>query len=428
MRLRSSAWWGLVKLSLKAEKRATLSSTFGIVVGVMSLVFFVGLGLGIAKLLREKVFPVEARLVEVVPPKLALGGLLGGGRIDEDTVKRLAALPGVTQAYRKMNVRVPAVSRYDGDFFGRPLRMGLEIIAVGVDPDLVKADVLLGDFRDQGPGQPIPAVAATRLLEIYNKTFAPSRGLPNLTPQLLAGLMIPVEFNRSFVTASPPGPQTVTQLQLVGLSPRGLLAGVTIPLDTARRLNRASNVDADTYSAVTLLAASQGEVSDVVKAVTDMGLHVDDQEQQLAKNAAAVVVLTTAAMALLSGLICLLAAVNIAHALSSAVRARSRDIGIMRAVGATRGDIRNWVMGQALVMGLLGGAVGTGFAVLMAFGVDAAVARTLPAFPFKPETFFDWPLGLCAGGVLLGTVAALVGAWGPGRQASGIDPAATLAG
>ncbi len=426
--MRASEWVALVKLSLGRDKRFAISSTFGITVGVASLVFFVGLGLGIAKLLREKVFPVDARLVEVVPPKLALGGLLGGGKIDEATVKRLGELPGVAQSFRKMNVRVPAVSRYDGDFFGRPLRMGLEVLAVGVDPELVKGDLLLGDFKDHGPSQPVPAMAASRLLEIYNKSFAPARGLPNLTPQLVAGLMIPVEFNRSFVTASPGGSVTATQLQLVGVSNRGLLAGVTIPLETAKRINRASGADAETFTAVTLLAASQGDVPAVVNAVKELGLQVDDQEQQMAQNAAAVVVLTTAAMALLSGLICLLAAVNIAHALASAVRARARDIGIMRAVGASQADIRNWVLGEATVLGLVGGLVGTLLAIGAAVGIDIWVTQALPPFPFKPDTFFDWPVWLWGAGVLLGTAAAFFGAWGPGRQAARIDPAATLAG
>lgn len=426
--MRASEWAALVKLSLARDKRFAVSSAFGITVGVASLVFFVGLGLGIGKLLREKVFPVDARLVEVVPPKLALGGLLGGGTIDETTVKRLSELPGVAQAFRKMNVRVPAVSRYDGDFFGRPLRMGLEVLAVGVDPALVKGDLLLGDFKDPGPSQPIPAVAASRLLEIYNKSFAPARGLPNLTPQLVTGLMIPVEFNRSFVTSSPGGTVTASQLQLVGVSQRGLLAGVTIPLETAKRINRASGVDAETFTAVTLLAASPGDVPGIVSAVKGLGLQVDDEEQQLAQNAAAVVVLITAAMALLSGLICLLAAVNIAHALAFAVRARARDIGIMRAVGASQADIRNWVLGEAAALGLVGGVVGTMLAIGAAVGIDIWVTRALPPFPFKPETFFDWPAWLWGAGVLLGTAAAFLGAWGPGRQAARIDPAAALAG
>ena len=52
----------------------------------------------------------------------------------------------------------------------------------------------LGDFSDPGPGQPIPAVAATRLLEIYNKSFAPARALPQLSPSMVVGFTFPVEF------------------------------------------------------------------------------------------------------------------------------------------------------------------------------------------------------------------------------------------
>ena len=80
-----------------------------------------------------------------------MSGLLGGGRIDADALERLRGLAGVQRVYPKMNVRVPSVTRYDGDFFGTHMRMGLEIIAVGVDPDLVKRDVMLGEFKDPGP-------------------------------------------------------------------------------------------------------------------------------------------------------------------------------------------------------------------------------------------------------------------------------------
>jgi putative ABC transport system permease protein len=165
----------LVRLSLSRDRRGALFSAFGVAVGVGSLVFFVGLGLGVARVVREKVFPVDTRLVDVVPPTISLGALLGGGKIDQNTVDRIKAMPDVAEVYRKMNVRVPAVSRYNGDFFGSPIRMGLEILAVGVDPGLVKRDVQMGDFTDPGPGKPIPSVAATRLLEIYNKSFAPAR-------------------------------------------------------------------------------------------------------------------------------------------------------------------------------------------------------------------------------------------------------------
>jgi hypothetical protein len=417
----------LVGLQLRRDRRGALSSSFGISIGIASLVFFVALGLGVGEVVREKIFPFDARLVEVVPSQLALG-LFGGGKLDQAAVDRLSALPGVERAYRKMNVRVPAVSFYDGDFFGRRLRMGIEVIATGVEPDFVKADVKLGDFTDQGPDKPIPTIAASRLLEIYNKTFAPARSLPQLSGQMLVGFMFPVDFNRSFVAQVAPGPMTSTQLQVVGLSERGVLAGATIPLETAMRLNKAANVDAETFTGVALLGRSPSDVPRIVAAVKEMGLRVDDQDRRMSENAGAAVAITTSAMALLSVLICVLAAFNIAHALSAAVRARQRELGVMRAVGASQRDVFSLVLAEAAVLGVFGGVVGTFTAMLAALGVDMLATRVLPEFPFKPESFFAAPWWLPLLGVALGVLAAIAGAWLPARRAANVDPARVLAG
>ncbi|HLL03508.1 MAG TPA: ABC transporter permease [Myxococcaceae bacterium] len=418
----------LVRLSLARERRGAFFSAFGVAMGVGALVFFVGLGLGVGRVIREKIFPTDARLVDVVPPAVSLGSLFGGGKLDTATVERLAALPGVETVYRKMNVRVPAVSRYEGAFFGARLRMGMEVLAVGVDPGLVSNDVQLGKFEDPGPDKPIPAVVSTRLLEIYNKTFAPARKLPQLSPQIIVGFSFPVEFNRSYVAQAAPGPTVPAQAQVVGASDRGLLAGITIPLDTAIRLNRASNVDAETFTGVTLVATDPSEVSRLISSVKEMGLEIDDQERKLAENAGAAVALTTSALALLSILICVLAAVNIAHALSASVRARAKEIGVMQAVGASRSDVRNIVLAEAAVVGLLGGAIGTGVALGLALLVNRLAVRYLPDFPFKPDSFFSFPWPVVLGGVLLGLVAALAGAYFPSRRAAATDPARTLAG
>ncbi len=424
--MRAASLRKLVRLQLSRDRRGAFSSSFGISIGIASLVFFVALGLGVGRVVREKIFPVDASLIDVVPSQLSIG--LFGGKLDQDAVDRLAAIPGVKHAWRKMNVRVPAVSFYDGDFFGRRLRMGIEVLAVGVDPEFVKADVQLGDFSDPGAGKPIPVVAASRLIEIYNKSFAPARSLPQLSATMLVGFSFPVDWNRSFVAAVAPGPVTSSQLQVVGVSDRGLLAGVTVPLDVAVRLNRASNVDAATFTGVALQAASPSDVPGIVAAVKDMGLRVDDQERRMSENAGAAVAITTSAMALLSALICLLAAFNIAHALSAAVRARERELGVMRAVGASRGDIFSLVLAEASVLGLAGGLLGTLAALGAAAAVDLIAARALPEFPFKPDTFFLVPVWLPLLGVGLGVLAAIAGAWLPARRASRVDPARVLAG
>jgi putative ABC transport system permease protein len=427
--MRLAALSRLVRLSLARERRGAFFSAFGVAMGVGALVFFVGLGLGVGRVIRERVFPSDARLVDVVPPTVSLGSLLGGGRLDAVMVERLQALPGVEKLYRKMNVRAPAASLYNGDFFGRKLRMGMDLLAVGVDPGLVEGDVPGGKFVDPGPGQPLPVLVSTRLLEIYNNTFAPARGLPRLSPEILQGFHLPVDFNRSYVSAPLPNvPVISSQVRVVGASDRALLAGITLPLETAMRLNRELGQDAETYSSVTLVATSPGQVPDLVAAVKDMGLEIDDQERRLAENVGAAVALTTSAMALLSILICVLAAVNIAHALSASVRARAKEIGVMQAVGASRSDVRNIVLAEAGVVGLAGGVLGTLAALLLALLIDRLAATWLPQFPFKPDSFFSFPWTVVVGGVALGLLAALAGAWFPSHRAAATDPARTLAG
>ena len=426
--MRTGALARLVRLSLARERRGAFFSAFGVAMGVGALVFFVGLGLGVGSVIREKIFPTDARLVDVVPPAVSLGSLFGGGTLDAAAVERLRALPGVETVYRKMNVRVPAVTRYDGVFFGARLRMGMEVLAVGVDPGLVSKDIQLGEFKDAGPEQPVPAVISTRLLEIYNKTFAPARKLPKISSGTIVGFGFPVEFNRSYVAATSGGTVTPAQAQVVGASDRGLLAGITIPLETAIRINRASGVDADTFTGVTLVAKDPAAAAALGDAGKEMGLEIDDQERRLAENAGAAVTLTTSALALLSILICLLAAVNIAHALSASVRARAKEIGVMQAVGASRADVRNIVLAEAGVVGLVGGALGTTAALVLAMAVNRLATRYLPNFPFKPESFFSFPWPVVVGGVLLGLLAALAGAYFPSRRAAATDPARTLAG
>ncbi len=99
----------------------------------------------------------------------------------------------------------------------------------------------------------------------------------------------------------------------------------------------------------------------------------------------------------------------------------------MRAVGGSRADIRSLILAEAALIGLVGGGVGTLGAVLFGRALDAASQAYLPPFPFKPETFFQYSWAVTVGGIALGVLAALVGAYGPSRRAAAIDPARALA-
>jgi putative ABC transport system permease protein len=90
--------------------------------------------------------------------------------------------------------------------------------------------------------------------------------------------------------------------------------------------------------------------------------------------------------------------------------------------------VASLVLGEAAVVGIVGGVAGTTTAWLGAWGLDILARTHLPDFPFKPESYFHfspWLLGLA---VLIGVLAALLGAVVPALAASRASPAKALAG
>jgi len=136
----------------------------------------------------------------------------------------------------------------------------------------------------------------------------------------------------------------------------------------------------------------------------------------------------TGLLSLIAAVILIVSASNIAYTFRVLVSERRAEIALYRAVGATGNDVRAWMMGLAAVVGVVGGAVGLVLARVAAFLADVVAARKLPDFPFKPQSFFAFPLWLWGVGLGFAAVFAMVGAFGPARRAAKVEPAAALSG
>ena len=422
--MRPARLWKLANANLARELGALAVSAGGVALGIGCLVFFLALGRGLQRVVHD-VFPISARELEVVVPSVGVGSLFGEIRLDEAALQRLRRIPGVTEAFPRLALRVPAVTRYNGPFFGKEIRMGLEVVAVGISPELFGADARL-PFVDAGEGKPIPVVVNRRLLEIYNKVFAPQRGLPQLTDSMLVGFEFPIELGRSWVAEKTLAGSYVAGLRLAGFSDRAPLAGLSMPLETVRRINARFGLDTAGYSSVLLRADRSEQVGEIASVVKRMGFDIDESERNRALQIGAAVELVTLALSLLAALITALAAVNIAQAFHAEVRERTREIGVMRAVGATRSDVATLILAEAAVTGIFSGALGVLLARAGGFFIDRLARNSLPQFPFKPETFFDFRPTHVLLGVAIAVVASLAGAFFPARAAAALDPARAL--
>jgi putative ABC transport system permease protein len=97
---------------------------------------------------------------------------------------------------------------------------------------------------------------------------------------------------------------------------------------------------------------------------------------------------------------------------------RTREIGILKSLGASRVYILELIVAEAFVMGLCG----TAFGILLSFGARWLIQFLVPASLQQAIAPDWWPI---AGAIAL--FAALLGALYPGFHAARLDPIEALA-
>ncbi len=427
MRSRGLLW--IAFAMLRADRRGAILDAAAACVGAAALVFFLALGLGVSAAAR-RMFPADARLVEVLPGNVSLGGVLGGGKLDDAAVRRLAELPGAAAAWPRLTLRVPVAASGppQGLRYNWPPGATLQIPVVGLAPELVQGDVAAGmTFEDPGPGGTIPVVLSRRLLEIYDKTIAPAWGVRRLPPGLsIVGVELPVRIGFSIVPQKTEDRVVDARLKLVGLSDRVPIYMLGMPLATVQRLHREYGKADQGFTQVTLLARTPDAVPALTAAVRRMGLSVDEGERASAERVGTVVAVTTGALVFLAAVMCALAALAIARSLSASVRGRVREIAVLEALGAAPADVRGIVLAEGALVGVAGGIVGVALALAAMPLADRAATALLPDFPFRPETFFARPAWLVVLGLAVPAIAAVLGALAPAAAAARVDPARTL--
>ncbi|HEV2830131.1 MAG TPA: FtsX-like permease family protein [Pyrinomonadaceae bacterium] len=132
-------------------------------------------------------------------------------------------------------------------------------------------------------------------------------------------------------------------------------------------------------------------------------------------------------LGLLGGISLLVASFGIANTMIMSILERTREIGIMKAIGAEDREIKLIFFVEAAVLGLTGGIIG----VLSAWGIDAIANRLAYRFILKPQgasfvDFFWLPPWLSIGAILFALAVSILAALYPAARAARIDPVRAL--
>jgi lipoprotein-releasing system permease protein len=115
-------------------------------------------------------------------------------------------------------------------------------------------------------------------------------------------------------------------------------------------------------------------------------------------------------------------ALGIASVLVVSVVQRSREIGILRAMGATRGQVMRVFLIQGGVVGLVGSLIGSGIAA----AALQVWQRTLKNPDGTPLFLLAWDPALLGWAALIATVTGLAAAVTPARRAARLDPVVAI--
>ena len=483
--MKAASLLSLSSQNLRRNLPSLLLSSLGILVGIAALVFFLALGSGMKTIVLQRIFKVDH--LEVRPRSYNLGILklsgLGGlsRQLDDGAVARLREVEGVEAAYPKLRFGFKAMAWTAKEYFGRSFHF--EIFGDGIDPELVpehltpRSGLRFADLSRCGPGQPcqewmscregrcvgpacsateekqsspcqrgshcladtgfcepdIPVLVSPHLLEMYNGSVAAAFGFPRISDDSILGVRGTMRVGRSFAGRERRGPVRERHLRVVGISSKAITFGVTMPISYVREFNSWYGHEDGGYDSVVVKVSSNEKVPAVAMAIEDrqgeqgLGFELAPRSKD-ALQAGMMISVLTLVFSLISLLIVGLSAIHIAHTFFMILSERRSEIGLLRAVGASHSDVRSLVLLESAVVGLVGGLGGWALGSLSTLVVDLLSASFLPAFPYKPETWFALdPLQLGAAmGVAVGF--CLLGAWLPARRAARTDPAAALSG
>lgn len=385
--------------SVTAHRLRSALTVLGIVIGIASVVLLTSLGEGTRRAIVSEFSQFGTNLFAVTSGKIETHGIAGavGGTTRPLTLadaEALRAVPGVEKV-------VPVVFGTARVSSGERARDTFVYGATSDGPAVWKFEVRLGRF--------LPEMELERAMPVA--VLGPKLKAELFGPANAVGQRIRIGGYRFLVIG------VMAEVgQFVGLT---LDDAVYVPVASAQQVfDHAHVMEIDAL--FTPGARPEPVIAGVKRVLTARHGGEEDftvmTQGEMLDTFGRVFSVVSAAVAGIGAISLLVGAIGILTMMWIAVGERTAEIGLLKALGATRDDVRNLFLAEAALLSGAGGAVGIAAAVALGFLVRLA----LPAVPFEtPPAYAAAALATAIGvGLLAGVV--------PARRAAALDPVENL--
>ena len=392
----------LIRLAYNAvagHKLRSALSMLGIAIGIASVILLTSIGEGTRRYILEQFAQFGTNIMSVVPGKaetVGIPGVLGGTtrKLTIDDALSLQRVSGVNEVVANAygSARVEANGR------------GRSVFVYGVTPNVPTAwnfRVRQGAFWPAGDprrGAQVAVLGPSLKRELFGEENA-------------LGRFVRIGGSRFRVIGI-----MESKGQFIGFD---IDDAVYIPVASAMRLFNLTELNEIhvIYAHAGLADRVEREVHRVLK-----GRHNDTEDFTVTTQKAMLDVfgnvmnMITLAVGAIAGISLLVGSIGILTMMWIAVGERTQEIGLIRAIGATRQQVQLLFLTEAAALATLGGA----FGILGGMGIATLLRLAIPGLPIHT------PLLFVALAVAMSTVTGLLSGVLPARRAAGLDPIEAL--
>ena len=384
--------------ALSSHRLRTFLTMLGIIIGIASVVSVVALGQGSQQTVLDRISSIGTNTINV--------------------------LPGASAADRRLSTIRTLVP-------SDAAAIAAEDYADSVTPQVSSS----GQVRYRGVSAQSQVVGAgSDFFRVNNRTFVAGTGFEADSIDELAQVAVIDTKGRDTLFTS--GEDPLGQVVLVGNVPLRIIGVVEASTNTFGPQSNSVSVwmpyttamsrilGQSWLSTITVRIADDADIDEAQAAIealltqrhgtVDFSLQNTDTIRETIQSTSQTLTLLIAAIAVISLVV---GGIGVMNIMLVSVRERTREIGVRMAVGARQTDILAQFLIEAVLVCLLGGAVGVALALAIGFGIENLVSGL--SFIYSPTTIVAAFVSSTLIGVLFGFM--------PARSAARLDPVVALA-
>lgn len=351
--------------SIRASKLRAFLTMLGIIIGVSSVVTVIAAGAGVKQSVTDQVSSFGANLIQVNPGQAItedeegnasgfnFAASIGASTLTEQDVTTIQNTDGVDLAAPAMVISgVPQAG-------SNQLASAFVLATYPEMLNVINRKVERGSFfTTQQANQSVVAIGAGVAEKLFQGNDALGQSIKIRNVDFTVIGVLPKE-KTSGLSLGPSFDDAIYMPFAVGKQISGGIANI---LEIDVKAKNAETIDQTVRNIKEALKQNHAGVTDFTVLTAEESLAIFDT----------ILGLMTSFVTAIAGISLLVGGIGVMNIMFVSVTERTREVGIRKAIGATRRNIMTQFLIESMVISLIGGLLGVGLAVFMGWGIEAA--------------------------------------------------------